>query len=159
MQLFLVVLGSVCLSHCPETRLPGRIMSVSTRYYDNSSRLLPARPVLASWLLITPSHQHLALQMGSRCLRGQVTPKMTIKLETENAGMARNHFLQVPPYLVFCMPGELSAHSPFLILAVHVESLILALILALQYSPPFLNVCPFLWLHSLSYPASSHSSS
>jgi hypothetical protein len=35
------------------------------------------------------------IQMGSRCLRGQATPKMTIKLETDKAGQPTTHFLQV----------------------------------------------------------------
>ena len=34
------------------------------------------------------------LQMGSRCLRGQTTPKMTIKLETAKAGDATTHYLE-----------------------------------------------------------------
>lgn len=36
----------------------------------------------------------LDVQMGSRCLRGQATPKMTIKLETEEGGRPTTEFLQ-----------------------------------------------------------------
>jgi len=36
----------------------------------------------------------LDVQMGSRCLRGQATPKMTIKLDTDKAGQSNTHFLQ-----------------------------------------------------------------
>ena len=43
--------------------------------------------------------------MGSRCLRGQATPKMTIKLETEEGGRPTTQFLQVASLMPRAVEG------------------------------------------------------
>ena len=61
------------------------------------------------------SHARVAVQMGSRCLRGQATPKMTIKLDTDKAGQSITHFLQVcspPCYLALFPVHRSSAGTP-----------------------------------------------
>ena len=53
-------------------------------------------PLSRIWPLLRVSLERISpIQMGSRCLRGQATPKMTIKLETDKAGQPTAHFLQV----------------------------------------------------------------